>query len=256
MIKKLKKKGFYTTHLVTSVSVWYENKEGSDYRFRMIPKIYKIIKKYWNSELAPFVMEVLYMMDSWCYRSKYDNLIGMLVVDLVASNSSGIKDRQEVERLMCDKLEIMTLAFKEANKKRITNVANLLADVNFDYRKVYEVALHLHHFGQISCLEYFNQVVEPIIKEIIAKGACSELFDGLDWKNQMSEEECDFVAVRLNVSEKLDKRIVHFFIENALCYIYASDCNSYNPYWIFGSEHYEELIRRVWKYDYSKNQNN
>ena len=273
MMKKLKKKGFYsdTGSLNTFIAVWYPKKENNtDYRFRMLPKIYKIVEEYFDEKHAPFVIEVLYMMDSWCHRWKYDNLIGLFVVDLATSLASGATNAKEAEQLVRDKLEIMSVAFNFQWDKDATNAVELINEVNLDYRKIYSLALRLHGMGEINPLthfwridkerpevewvEYFNQIVEPLIKEIIAKGAWSDYFQGFEWKTPPSftMEETKRVADKLVVNEDLDSAIVHFLIENILCYVLASDCNCYNPFWIFGSANYKKLIKRVWKYEYVK----
>jgi len=45
----------------------------------------------------------------------------------------------------------------------------------------------------------------------------------------------------LQWDEDLDKEVVQFLVEDAWDYVYGCDCSQYNPFWLFGAEHYEAV---------------
>ena len=91
--------------------------------------------------------------------------------------------------------------------------------------------------------DYYKMIIKPIMKKIAAYGAHDELFKFKYWKE---------AADRLNVTEDLDEEVVQYLIEDAFGYIEASDTFQYNPLWIFGSQHYESILKDIWSWDWKE----
>jgi len=219
MLKYMKKKGLYSGNFV-------HIRVDSDYtgRFNINKKIYAVVNKYWNKELVPFVIEVVYTFDVLCYRHKVRNLIGMFLCDLEYNGRYKILSKTDIQ-----KMELLNMAFEMpmGNQEGISVI---------DWSYIEKAKSIVKRLKELSWHEYYSYIVKPIANAISKEGALNELFAELDWK---------VVSNKLQLREGLEEDIIEFLILDALDYVDACDCFDYNPYWVFGTKRYSEILNEM-----------
>ncbi len=57
----------------------------------------------------------------------------------------------------------------------------------------------------------------------------------------------DFLEVQKLHDPDNQRSFKNPLIQDALYYVETSNAQCYNPYWIFGSEYYEDILNKIWK---------
>ena len=226
-IQALKRKNRYQCGMVEEL--WYGD-DLPEYRFRILPEIYNIVQVYWEPQMVPFVTEVLYGNCATCHRNKFSNLFKMMLID------NAIEDYRDNQKYFAEKLKLISFLFKNILDSFLINEIDWA-----DVEKAKRVAIKIHKSNRWE--DYYKMIIKPIMKKIAAYGAHDELFEFKHWKE---------AADRLNVTEDLDEEVVQYLIEDAFGYIEASDTFQYNPLWIFGSQHYESILKDIWSWDWKE----
>lgn len=193
-----------------------------DARYHVNKKIWKDVKSLWDEAMVPFVVEVLYMQDTLCYRHKYENIMGMLLCDTINAE----KDREDPH--IAEKLALIALAL---DRDDIGLENRIFADSLLTDRTEWKAVLV--ELNSENWKTYFMGIVLPYIQSLAAEAPVKIFNEELGWHE---------IADRLNVSGRLNLNAVQFLIEDILGYEEACDPYQYNPYWMFGTKHYHEIM--------------
>ena len=202
-------------------------------RFEIDKDVYEIVKDIWGKAFAPFITEGLYSFLAVCWKNQMTNLIGMVIVDIALGHD---KYRKVEEKWYLFSV-ILALAgmgnFMEAvSWERIEQAKKISCKM---HGRVVPCYGWYKNVPDKDCWhDYYEYVVKPMAIAIAAEGGNGKLFEYTDdWRH---------VANRLEVPVHLNEEIMKFLIEDAIGYISAGDTSHYNPFWIFGSECYEEIM--------------
>lgn len=208
----------------TTLAIW-EDELADDYRFIYFPQLWEGVNRFWDKDIAPLVVELIYaVMGVHCYRNQMRNLLGMYLCEVDAS----YHDKKRVWELTT----LLYLAL-ELNPELGGDIHYALEKADSTYYQT------MRKMTKRICgddwARYYKQVVEPIALGIFRHGAGSKYFKEQTVEGTIEILQCD---------DDLDEEVVRFLVEDAWDYVEAGDCFQYNPFWLFGAEHYEAIMRR------------
>lgn len=212
---------------------WYD----SGTRYDVFPGLYSEVRKDWGTDYAPVVTESLCCAYSLMY---YERMIGNLIRMIIFDEFW----QREKKTLYLNKLLSVFIILDGGNWDN-TLLDAMLETQSCNLREAKHVIGKLSEEnggnGKKNWKDYFQKIILPIVLEIDRNGAWSELFKD----NRDCEDDWKMVWEKLEPDEAYDIEIVRFLISDALFYVNGCNCNSYSPYWIFGSEHYEETMMMI-----------
>ncbi len=211
-----------------------------------------IIEEDWNDELVPYVLEVLWIIGGYTRESGMRKLLAMYVVD-----NTLLQHSCESQRLKYALISVAMEYFGGVTaflNNGILHIENNIEEIALKTRnrfeKKYDDNMPKSEFSDEHSEEleieeklfdkYYNQLIEPIVFDASSFGKKYLLPD-------IENYDIDETIERLQISDDLNMDVVKFVIEDARTAL--KNREKYNPFWIWGSDRYIDIIRRINKKD-------
>lgn len=229
----------------------------------------EIVKKEWNDNLVPFVVEVLRLIGSYSRDAQLKNLISMYIIDNEVSDQTeedkrvkyaliniameycgGLLEFFNKEKTWSDE-KIIDIALKARNRLEKRN--NIIAKfekflIQMDGKTGKELDDMVKSFDE-ECVEkdkksedalfdlYYDQIIEPLFFDKLNYG-------GTFLGHPRNEFDIEMTLQRLKLTDEIDKDVARFMISDIRRALENNE-REYLPFWIWGSEKYLEIMNRI-----------
>lgn len=216
MLRYMRRKGVFDNRLRT-----WSDELSDKYRFVVWSEMWDDVSCFWDDDVVPFIIEILYTTCTTSHYHQIRNLFGMFICEL----DYFFKDVTKYQIYAA----LLGIAFEIDGDNGV-----FIREIDWSYyEKVKEVTRILK--GK-DWERYYEQIVEPIAKEFTIRNLSSNMFE---------KENGDGILEELQWDTDLDIEVIRFLAKDAWDYVDTCNSESYNPIWLFGTEHYKEIILRL-----------